>query len=145
VTEITIYHKAHTQIDGSFVDGEHDPKPIFRMSCYAPHMSQALKDHIWAQLSLGYTTKQIDDKHKTIWWKCMNAGQSMTRDDFIQLQDIAYLDWKYKKGSWRSHTNPTISIWFWVLQHPEDVFFFQDVDEINETNILFYIMECIKL
>jgi hypothetical protein len=73
VTEITIYHKAHTQIDGSFVDGEHDPKPIFRMSCYAPHMSQALKDHIWAQLSLGYTTKQLDDKHKTIWWKYMNA------------------------------------------------------------------------
>ncbi len=45
---------------------EHDPKSISRMSCYAPRMSQALKDHIWAQLSLGYTTKQIYDKHKAI-------------------------------------------------------------------------------
>jgi hypothetical protein len=55
-------------------------------------MSQALKDHIWAQLSLGYTTKQIYDKHKTIWWECVNASQNMTRDDFIWLQDIAYLN-----------------------------------------------------
>jgi hypothetical protein len=68
------------------------------MSHYAPRMSQALKDHIWVQLSLGYTIKQIYDKYKTIWSKRVNASQSMTRDDFIWLQDIAYLDWKHKKG-----------------------------------------------
>jgi hypothetical protein len=48
VVEIAIYHKAHTQIDGSFTHGEHDPTSISHMSCYAPRMSQALKDHIWA-------------------------------------------------------------------------------------------------
>jgi hypothetical protein len=92
VAEITIYHKAHTRTDGSFAHGEHDPESISRMSRYAPRMSQALKDHIWAQLNLGYTTKQIYDKHKTIWWERVNAGQNMTQDDFIWLQDIAYLD-----------------------------------------------------
>jgi len=66
VAKITIYHKAHTQIDGLFAHGEHDPKSISHMFRYAPRMSQALKDHIWAQLSLGYTIKQICDKHKTI-------------------------------------------------------------------------------
>jgi hypothetical protein len=99
VAEITIYHKAHTRIDGSLAHGEHDPESISRMSRYAPCMSQALKDQIWAQLNLGYTTKQIYDKHKTIWWECVNARQSMTRHDFIRLQDIAYLDQKHKKGS----------------------------------------------
>jgi hypothetical protein len=34
-----------------------------RMSQYVPQMSQALKDHIWAQLSLGHIIKQIYDKH----------------------------------------------------------------------------------
>jgi hypothetical protein len=131
VAKITIYHKAHTQIDGS-VD-EHDPKSIFPMFHYAPCMSQALKDHIWAQLSLGYMAKQIYDKHKTIWWERVNASQSMTRDDFIQLQDIAYLDRKHKKGSWCLHTNLAISIQSWALQHSENVFFFQDVGEINGT------------
>jgi hypothetical protein len=92
VAEIMIYHKAHTRIDGSFAHGEHDPESISRMFRYVPRMSQALKDHIWAQLSLGYTTKQIYDKHKAIWWERVNAGQSMTRDDFIWLQNIAYLD-----------------------------------------------------
>jgi len=92
VDEITIYHKAHTQIDGSFAHGEHDLESISCMSHYAPHMSQALKDHIWTQLSLGYTTKQIYDKHITIWWERVSGGQSMTRDDFIRLQDITYLD-----------------------------------------------------
>jgi hypothetical protein len=110
VAKITIYHKAYTQTNGSFAHGEHDLESISRMSRYVPHMSQALKDHIWAQLNLGYTTKQIYHKHKAIWWECLNTGQSMTRDDFIRLQNITYLDWKHKKGSWCSHTNPTISI-----------------------------------
>jgi hypothetical protein len=78
VAEITIYHKAHTRTDGSFAHGEHDPESISHLFHYAPRMSQALKDHIWAQLNLGYTIKQIYDKHKTIWWERVNAGQSMT-------------------------------------------------------------------
>ncbi len=78
MAKITIYHKAHTQVNGSFAHGEHDPKSTSYISCYVPHMSQALKEHIWAQLSLGYTTKQIYDKHKAIWWECVNAGQNMT-------------------------------------------------------------------
>jgi len=106
---------------------------------YAPRMSQGLKDHIWAQLNLGYMTKQIYDKHKSIWWERVNTGQSMTRDDFIWLQDIAYLDQKHKKGSWCLHTNPAISIQFWAFQHPEDVFFFQDLGEINGTQVPFTI------
>jgi hypothetical protein len=61
-----IYHKAHTCIDGSFAHDENDPKSISRMS-YVPRMLQALKDHIWAQLNLGYMAKQIYDKYKTIW------------------------------------------------------------------------------
>jgi hypothetical protein len=129
--KITIYHKAHTRTNGSFTHGEHDPKFISHMFRYVSCISQALKNHIWAQLSLGYTTKQIYDKHKAIWWKWVNAGQSMTQDDFIRLQDIAYLDRKHKKGSWRLHTNPIISIWSWALQHLEDVFFLQDVGEVN--------------
>jgi hypothetical protein len=99
VVEITIYHKAHTQIDGLFAHGEHDPESISHMFHYAPCMSQALKDHIWAQLSLRYTIKQIYDKHKAIRWECVNVGQNMTQDDFIWLQDITYLDQKHKKGS----------------------------------------------
>jgi hypothetical protein len=31
-----------------------------------------------AQLSLGYVTKQIYDKHKAIWWECVNVSQNMT-------------------------------------------------------------------
>jgi hypothetical protein len=85
VAEIMIYHKAHTQVNGSFAHGGHYPTSISPMFCYVPCMSQALKDHIWVQLSLGYTAKQIYDKHKTIWWKFVNAGQSMIRNDFIQL------------------------------------------------------------
>jgi hypothetical protein len=57
VAKITIYHKAHTRTNGSFAHGEHDPESISRMCHYVPRMSQALKDHIWAQLSLGYITK----------------------------------------------------------------------------------------
>jgi hypothetical protein len=62
-------------------------------------MSQALKDHIWTQLGLGYTIKQIYDKHKVIWWAIIKAREVMTKDDFIRQQNIAYLDHKHKKGN----------------------------------------------
>jgi len=48
-------------------------------------------------LGLGYTVKQIYDKHKAIWWARINVGEAMTRDDFIKQQDNAYLDLKHKK------------------------------------------------
>jgi len=63
----------------------------------------------------------------------------MTQDDFIKLQDIAYLDGKHKKGSWHLHINPGVLIRSWVLQHLEDVFFLQDVGEINRIQVLFTI------
>jgi len=49
------------------------------------------------------------------------------------------LDQKHKKGSWHLHINPTISIWSWAFQHLEDVYFFQDVGEINKTQVPFTI------
>jgi hypothetical protein len=63
----------------------------------------------------------------------------MSRDDFIWLQDIAYLDRKHKKGSWCLYTNLVISIWSWALQHPKDVLFFQDVVKINGAQVPFTI------
>jgi len=51
-----------------------------------------LKEFIWTQLGLGYTLKQIYDKHKEIWWAQVNAGERMIWDDFLQLQDISYLN-----------------------------------------------------
>jgi hypothetical protein len=74
------------------------------------------------QISLGYMTKQIFDKHKTR--ERVNAGQSMTQDDLIQLHDIAYFDQKHKKGSWHLHTNLALSIHSWALQHWRMCFFF---------------------
>ncbi len=60
-------------INGEPAHGKHDLDSIVRPSFFAPRMSQALKDHIWTQLGLGYTIKQIYDKHKAIWWARINA------------------------------------------------------------------------
>jgi len=62
------------------------------MSAYASHVFHKLKEFIWTQLGLGDIVKQIYDKHKEIWWPWVNEGERMTQDDFLQLQDIAYLD-----------------------------------------------------
>jgi len=50
-------------------------------------------------MSLRHTVKQIYDKHKTIRWERVNVKEAMTKDDFIQQQNIAYLDQKHKKKS----------------------------------------------
>jgi len=94
-------------------------------------MSQALKDHIWTQLGLGYIVKQIYYKHKSIWWAIINAKEMMTSDDFIKQQDIVYLDRKHTKRSWHLHQNPVISFRTWAFSHLDDVFYFQDASEDN--------------
>jgi hypothetical protein len=58
-----------------------------------------LKDHIWIEFNLRHTIKQIYDKHKAIWWERVNVEEAMTKNDFIQQQNIAYLDQKHKKRS----------------------------------------------
>jgi hypothetical protein len=64
VVEITSYHRTHIQTNRDPTHG--DPRSTSRMSTYAPCMSHKLKDFIWTQLRLGYTMKQIYDKHKEI-------------------------------------------------------------------------------
>jgi hypothetical protein len=81
--------------------------------------------------------KQIHDKHKEIWWARVNVDEQMTQDDFLQLQDITYLDRKHKKGIWHLHKNLTLSIQSWVCVCPNDVFYFQDVGEVNGIQIPF--------
>jgi hypothetical protein len=83
--------------------------------------------------------KQIFDKHKEIWWAWANVGEWMTRDDFLQFQDIAYLDQKQKRGIWCLHTNPMLSIQSWVCVHLDDVFNFQDAGEVNGIHVPFTI------
>jgi hypothetical protein len=68
-------------------------------------MSQTFKNYIWTQLGLGYTMKQIYNKYKAIWWAWINVKEPMTKDYFLKLQDIVYLDRKHKKGNWCLHWN----------------------------------------
>jgi hypothetical protein len=73
------YYQTHTWTNDESTHGPRDPKSLVRTSWYAPWISQSLKDHIWIQLGLGHTTKQIYDKHKTIWWECVNVEKLWLR------------------------------------------------------------------
>jgi hypothetical protein len=83
VVEIIFYHWLHTWVNGELANGKYDLDSITQPLFFAPQMSQAFKDHIWTQLGLGYTIKQIYDKHKAIWAR-INVGLAMIRDDFIR-------------------------------------------------------------
>jgi hypothetical protein len=72
-------------------------------------------------LDLGYTAKQIYDKHKAIWWAKINVGEAMIRDDFIKQQNIAYLDRKHKKRSWCLHQNLAISLHTWAFSRSDSI------------------------
>jgi len=139
VAEIIFYHQPHTRANGEPTHGKHDLDSIARSFFFALWMSQAFKDHIWTQLGLGYTVKQIYDKHKVIWWAKINAGETITMDDFIRQQNSAYLDCKHKKNSWRLHKNLAISLHTWAFSHSNDVFYFQNASEDNGIHVWFII------
>jgi hypothetical protein len=73
--------------------------------------------HIWTQLGLGYTIKQIYDKHKVIWWERINVRKTMMKDDFIKQQDLTYLDGKHKRRNWHLHKNLAIFMGTWAFNH----------------------------
>jgi hypothetical protein len=83
--------------------------------------------------------KQIYDKHKEIWWAHVNVGEWMTWDDFLIFQNIAYLDQKHKRGTWCLRKNPTFLIQSWFCVHHHDVFYFQDINELNGIQVPFTI------
>jgi hypothetical protein len=83
VVEIIFYHQIHIRVNGDHPHGACDPWFISQMSAYAPRMSHKLKEFLWTQLKLRYTMKQNYDKPKEIWWAQANAGEWMTRDDFL--------------------------------------------------------------
>jgi hypothetical protein len=91
VVAIIFYHRTHTRANGDPTHHACHLGSTSRMSTYAPCMFHTL-EFIWIQLRLRYILKQIYDKHKEIWWAWANAGEWMTWDDFLQLQDITYLD-----------------------------------------------------
>jgi hypothetical protein len=68
VVETIFYHWTHIRANEDSVHGACDPRSTSQMSTYVPHVSHKLKEFIWTQLGLGYTVKQIYDKHKEIWW-----------------------------------------------------------------------------
>ncbi len=82
--EIILYHRSHTQKNGSPTYDQHDLEFVTYMFHHVSQMSQSLKDHIWIQLNLRHIVKQIYDKHKAIWWQWINGGEAETRDDFIK-------------------------------------------------------------
>ncbi len=106
---------------------------------FCPTNVTTLKDHIWTQLGLGDTIKQIYDKHKAIWWARIHVREMMTRDDFIRQKDIAYLDRKHKKRNCLLHQNLAISFCTWAFNHPNDAFYFQDASEDNGIHVPFII------
>jgi quinolinate synthase len=83
VVEITFYHWIHTPGNGDLAHGACDLGSTSQMLAYVPCVSHKLKEFIWTQLGLGYTMKQIYDKHKKIWWEQTNASEWMTQDDFL--------------------------------------------------------------
>ncbi len=135
MVEIIFCHRLHTQANGELVHGKYDIDSSLWPSFFAPWMSQALKNHIWTQLGLGYTIKQIYDKHKAIWWARINVGEAMTKDNFIKQQNITYLNCKHKKKKLHLHKNPAISFHTWAFRNLDDVFYFQNASEDNGIHV----------
>jgi hypothetical protein len=44
-------------------------------------------------------------------------GEPMMKDDIFQQNDINYIDWKHKEGSWWLHADLAISIQTWAHSH----------------------------
>ncbi len=130
--EITFYHWIHNRTNGDLVHDACDPRSTSQMLAYAPHIFHKL-EFIWTQLGLRYTMKNIYDKHKKIWWAWVNAGEWMTQDDFLQFQDIAYLNQKHKKGTWHFPLNHGFVLILMMF------FYFQDASEVNGIHVPFTI------
>jgi hypothetical protein len=63
------------------------------MSQYASQISTIFEKSQLDLINLkAHHQNKLFNKHKAIWWEHVNAKKTMTRVDFIQQQNIVYLD-----------------------------------------------------
>ena len=100
----------HTQEDGTPAHGPHDLDPFGRKSAHHPRMSIEMKAWVKKKLSGGFTTLQIFEEHRWIWTERRRMKVPYTRDDFVELRDIAYYDKRAKMDVWRWDSNDFKSV-----------------------------------
>ena len=83
-----------------------------------------------AQLGKGFTAKQVYEEHRQNWILRRKMKLPDMRDDFVQLKNIAYYESRLKMGVWRRHYNDFDSVKMWALEHPNDVFIWDEKDDI---------------
>jgi hypothetical protein len=59
MVEIIFFHRPYTHANGEPMHDKHDFNFIAQPFLFVPWMSQAFKDHIWIQVGLCYTLKQV--------------------------------------------------------------------------------------
>jgi len=129
VMEIIFYHRPHTWINGVLAHGKHDLDSIARSSLL-PHVCHKL-----LRTTFGLNWFRLHYQ-KNIWQTQGDmVGQNqckkiMTRDDFIRWHCL-FGSQTQEREFWHLHKNLTIFMHTWIFNHSDDVFYFQDVSEVN--------------
>jgi hypothetical protein len=131
VVEVAYYHMDHTREDGTPAHGPHDPDSIGRKSAHRPRMSIEMKAWVKNKLSEGFTALQIFEEHRRNWTEWRRMKVPYTRDDFVELRDIAYYDKRAKMGVWHRDSNDFKSVRMWMELFPENVFMWHEEDTIT--------------
>jgi hypothetical protein len=98
VAEVAYYHVDHTREDGTPAHGPSDPDSLGRRTAHQPRMTAQIKMWVQRKLTAGFTSLQIFEEHRRNWNERMKLNVPNTRDDFIKLKDIAYLEGCQKRG-----------------------------------------------
>ena len=124
-TTISFYHMTHTRLDGSLIHGVGDEDSNSRASQLAPSISHDAKSFIWNRLDVGFTSKQIFDKHLRIWQERKTLKQPMRKDDYMTMENIRNLEKRHSKGKWKRHNSEGESVQPWIKANQESIFIIQ--------------------
>ena len=130
IIEVAYYHVDYTREDRSPAHRLEDKLSIGRKSAYQSWMSKRFKTLVKIQLGKAFTAKQVYEQHTHNWIQRRKMKCPDVRDDFVQLNDIAYYESRLKMGIWRCHHNDFDSVKMWTLEQPDDVFIWHKKNDV---------------
>jgi len=136
VAEVAYYHVDHTREDGTPAHGPSDPESLGRRTAHQPRMTAQMKMWVQRKLTAGFTSLQIFEEHRRNWNERMKLNVPNSRDDFIKLKDIAYLEGRHKRGIWRRDSSDFYSVKMWTEACPENVFMWHEQDNVTDLQFL---------
>jgi len=126
---LVIYnHNKHVDKKGMPCHGHMDKMAVGTKAMFAPYISDELRLQVMSLLYVGIPVETIMQRHTEMVEK---QGGPSNRDDLLTHRYVRRLERKIRRSDYELDDDDAISIYIWVENHQDCVFFYEDFSDTD--------------